>query len=148
MTRYNKDQVKSQVITWKKWTAFFVCLNIIKVVIKGITPPNTIQLIFERENKNKQPVIYVDSKTIHALAHIPICQAYQYMTDVEICIYWFVRFTCVRNLLYLHVQIRHSISYFSLDIIPTVLFWTFWLWVSLLVSQMSDWSSTRVPGHV
>lgn len=53
--------------------AFFVCLNIIKVVIKGITPPNTIQVIFKFESNNKQPVIYADFKAIKALAHIPIC---------------------------------------------------------------------------
>lgn len=53
--------------------AFFMCLNIIKIVIKGIIPPNTIQVIFKFESNNKQPVIYAYFKTIEALVHIPIC---------------------------------------------------------------------------
>lgn len=53
--------------------AFFMCLNVIKIVIKGIIPPNTIQVIFKFESDNKQPVIYAYFKTIQALAHIPIC---------------------------------------------------------------------------
>lgn len=52
--------------------AFFWCLNIIKVVMRGITPPNTIQVIFQFESNNKQAVISADFKTTQALAPIPV----------------------------------------------------------------------------
>jgi len=69
---------------------FFVCLNIIKLVIKRITPPNTIQVIFQFESNSKQHGVYADFKTIQALAHIPVCTYNAKLTSK-----WLVRFVYI-----------------------------------------------------